>query len=131
VQRAAGTVLLRHAADFESCAVVKKAEFARADAPHFDFVFTVCDRAAAEVCPVSPGQPLTASWSLPDAAEVVGSVEEQRRAFRDAFYVLTRRINLFASLPFEKLTRMALQKHLDQIGQEQDVAQQITNTERP
>ena len=106
-------------------------EFAGPDAPHFDFVFTVCDRAAAEVCPVWPGQPLTASWSVPDPASVPGSEEEQRRAFRDAFYVLTRRINLFASLPFEKLTRLALQEHLDRIGQERDVAEQAANSERP
>jgi arsenate reductase (thioredoxin) len=106
-------------------------EVAGSDAPHFDFVFTVCDRAAAEVCPVWPGQPLTASWSVPDPASVLGSEEEQRRAFRDAFYVLTRRINLFASLPFEKLTRLALQEHLDRIGQEKDVAEQVANSQRP
>jgi protein-tyrosine-phosphatase len=101
-------------------------DFSGPDAPHLDFVFTVCDRAAAEVCPVWPGQPMTANWSVPDPTLVVGSEEEQRRAFRDAFYVLSRRINLFASLPFEKLSRLALQEHLDRIGKERHVVQQLS-----
>ena len=94
-------------------------DFSRPDAPQLHFVFTVCDRAASEVCPVWPGQPMTANWSVPDPAMVVGSEDEQRRAFRNAFYVLSRRINLFASLPLEKLSRLALQEHLDRIGKEQ------------
>jgi len=91
-------------------------EFSKPNAPHLDFVFTVCDKAAAEVCPIWPGQPMTAHWGVPDPAAVEGSEEERRRAFRDAFFVLTRRINLFACLPFDKLEGMALQEHLDRIG---------------
>jgi protein-tyrosine-phosphatase len=91
-------------------------EFSGPDAPRLDFVITVCDVAASEVCPVWPGQPMTATWSVPDPALVVGSEEEQWRAFRDAFYVLSRRINLFANLPLEKLSRLALQVHLNRIG---------------
>lgn len=93
-------------------------EFARPGAPRLHFVFTVCDAAAAEVCPVWPGQPMTAHWGVPDPAAAIGSVDEQRRAFRDAFWVLTRRINLFSSLPFDKLKGLALQEQLDRIGHE-------------
>jgi arsenate reductase (thioredoxin) len=91
-------------------------EFAAAGAPRLDFVFTVCDQAAAEVCPVWPGQPMTAHWGIPDPAAVQGTAEEQRRAFRDAFLIIRRRIELFGSLPFDKLQGLALQEHLDQIG---------------
>jgi arsenate reductase (thioredoxin) len=97
-------------------------EFARPGAPHLDFVFTVCDQAAAEVCPTWPGQPMTAHWGIPDPAAVEGTVEEQRRAFRDAFLILRRRIELLASLPFDKLSGLALQERLDEIGQEQPAA---------
>lgn len=93
-------------------------EFFRPGAPRLHFVFTVCDQAAAEVCPVWPDQPMTASWGVPDPAAVVGSDEEKRRAFRDAFLVLTRRITLFACLPLESLSRLALQQRLDGIGRE-------------
>jgi arsenate reductase len=93
-------------------------EFSGPGAPHLDFVFTVCDKAAAEVCPVWPGQPMTASWGVPDPAAVVGTDDERRRAFREAFLVLTRRVGLFACLPFEKLERLALQRHLDDIGRQ-------------
>lgn len=91
-------------------------EFARPGAPQFDFVFTVCDQAAAEQCPVWPGQPMTAHWGIPDPAAVEGTPEEQRRAFRDALLILRRRIELFASLPFDKLSGFALQERLNQIG---------------
>ncbi|MDR1989335.1 MAG: arsenate reductase ArsC [Acidobacteriaceae bacterium] len=91
-------------------------EFSGPDAPHLDFVFTVCDNAAAEVCPVWPGQPMTAHWGVPDPAAVTGTEEERRRAFREAFYVLSRRINLFACLPFDALNGMALKQQLDKIG---------------
>lgn len=94
-------------------------EFARADAPRMDFIFTVCDKAAGEVCPVWPGQPMTAHWGIPDPAAVEGSPEEQRRAFRDAFLQLRRRIDLFVCLPLEKIDALSLQHHLDQIGKEQ------------
>jgi protein-tyrosine-phosphatase len=92
------------------------AEFAHPGAPHLDFVFTVCDQAAAEVCPTWPGQPMTAHWGVPDPAAVTGTDEEKARAFLDAFLVLRRRIELFASLPFDKLNTLALQEHLRRIG---------------
>jgi len=91
-------------------------EFSGPAAPRMDFVFTVCDQAAAEVCPVWPGQPMTAHWGLPDPAAVTGTDDERRRAFRDTFLVLRRRIELFACLPLEKLHGLALQDHVDQIG---------------
>jgi arsenate reductase (thioredoxin) len=91
-------------------------EFARPGATRMDFVFTVCDQAAAEACPVWPGQPMTAHWGIPDPAAVQGAETEQRRAFRDAFLQLRRRIELFASLPLDKLSGLALQERLDQIG---------------
>lgn len=93
-------------------------EFARPDAPRLDFVFTVCDQAAAEACPVWPGQPMTAHWGVPDPAAVQGTADEQNRAFRDTFLILRRRIELFASLPFDKLQGLALQERLHQIGRE-------------
>jgi arsenate reductase (thioredoxin) len=93
-------------------------EFAQSGAPPIDFVITVCDQAAAEVCPVWPGEPVTALWAIPDPAAAEGTPEEQRRAFRDAFLILRRRIELFAALPFEKLQGLALQEHLNRIGRE-------------
>jgi arsenate reductase len=91
-------------------------EFAKADAPKMDFVFTVCDNAAAEPCPYWPGQPMTAHWGVPDPAAVEGSDEEKRRAFHQAFLALSARINLFVSLPIDKLDRLAIKKKLDDIG---------------
>jgi arsenate reductase len=91
-------------------------EFAQPDAPKLDFVFTVCDDAAKEVCPVWPGQPLTAHWGVPDPAAVRGTSEQIERAFRDAFFLLDRRIALFLSLPLSTLDRLALQKKIDEIG---------------
>jgi arsenate reductase len=91
-------------------------EFAKADAPTLDFVFTVCDNAANEVCPVWPGQPTTAHWGVPDPAAVQGSSEQIERAFREAFFLLDRRIGLFLSLPIDTLDRLALKKELDNIG---------------
>ena len=91
-------------------------EFAQPESPRFDFIITVCDRAAGEVCPVWPGQPMTAHWGVPDPALVQGSDEEQRRAYRDAMRVLRRRIELFAALPIDKLSGLALQKRLRSIG---------------
>ena len=90
--------------------------FAVAGAPHMDFVFTVCDDAAGEACPVWPGQPITAHWGIPDPAAVEGSEIEKRAAFRDAFAALDNRIRVFLSLPFDSLDRMALQQRLDAIG---------------
>jgi len=92
-------------------------EFAKQGAPQLDFVFTVCDNAANEVCPVWPGQPMTAHWGIPDPAAVQGTEEERARAFRDAFFLLDRRISLFLSLPMSSLDRLSLKKELDKIGQ--------------
>jgi arsenate reductase (thioredoxin) len=91
-------------------------EFASDDAPKMQFVFTVCDQAAAEECPYWPGQPVTAHWGLPDPAAVEGSDEQKQRAFREAFLTLRRRIELFASLPLDKLTGLALRDRLRDIG---------------
>jgi arsenate reductase len=91
-------------------------EFERPGAPPLHFVFTVCDNAAAEVCPIWPGQPMTAHWGIPDPAAVEGTEEEKRRAFADALFVMKRRIDLFASLPLEKLNKLALQDQLRDIG---------------
>jgi len=92
-------------------------EFAKQGAPQLDFVFTVCDNAVNEVCPVWPGQPMTAHWGIPDPAAVQGTEEERARAFRDAFFLLDRRISLFLSLPMSSLDRLSLKKELDKIGQ--------------
>lgn len=91
-------------------------EFAVADAPVMDFVFTVCDNAAGETCPVWPGQPMTAHWGVPDPAAIEGSEDEKRKAFFIAFNQLQNRINLFASLPMAKLDRLKLQEALNTIG---------------
>ena len=91
-------------------------EFASADAPPMQFVFTVCDDAAAEVCPVWPGQPMTAHWGIEDPAAVVGSDEVKARAFTKAFGELDARIKIFTSLRLEMLDRMALQRHLSETG---------------
>jgi arsenate reductase len=91
-------------------------EFASPDAPHMDFVFTVCDNAANEACPFWPGQPMTAHWGVPDPAAVQGTSAEIERAFRDAFLVLDRRIGLFLSLPLSTLQQLAIQREIESIG---------------
>ena len=91
-------------------------EFSRPGAPELDFVFTVCDNAAGEACPVWPGQPITAHWGVPDPAAVQGSEEQKRKAFLQAFTRLSTRINLMLALPFERLDRMALTHRLQAIG---------------
>jgi protein-tyrosine-phosphatase len=91
-------------------------EFARPDAPKLDFVFTVCDNAAAEACPVWPGQPMTAHWGIPDPAAATGNEAEIRLAFADAFRMLNNRISIFVSLPIRSLDKLALQKQLESIG---------------
>jgi arsenate reductase len=91
-------------------------EFAKPGAPQMDFVFTVCDNAASEVCPIWPGQPMTAHWGVPDPATVQGTPEEIERAFREAFMILDRRISLFLSLPLSTLGQLAIKKEIDRIG---------------
>jgi protein-tyrosine-phosphatase len=91
-------------------------ELASPDAPQLDFVFTVCDNAAREVCPVWPGQPMTAHWGLADPSLVEGSEEEKRRAFKQTFRRLSSRISIFVSLPIDKLDRLSLQRKLEDIG---------------
>ena len=93
-------------------------EFAQSGAPVMNFVFTVCDNAANEVCPIWPGQPMTAHWGIADPAAVKGTPEEIERAFREAFVALDRRIGLFLSLPLQSLDRMAIQKEINRIGQQ-------------
>jgi arsenate reductase len=92
-------------------------EFAGPDAPPLHFVFTVCDQAAGEVCPVWPGQPMTAHWGVEDPAAFVGPIEKQERLFRDVYFQLERRIQIFTNLPLASLDRLSLQRRLDQIGQ--------------
>jgi arsenate reductase len=93
-------------------------EFAKPDAPHLHFVFTVCDNAAREVCPIWPGQPMTAHWGVPDPAAVTGSLDQIERAFREAFMVLERRISLLLCLPLSSLDKLAIQREIDNIGQQ-------------
>jgi len=91
-------------------------EFAKPGAPKMNFVFTVCDNAAKETCPVWPGQPMTAHWGVPDPAEAKGTQEQIEHAFRDAYLLLERRISLFLSLPLGSLDKLAIQKEIDRIG---------------
>ena len=91
-------------------------EFAADDAPQMDFVFTVCDNAAGEICPVWPGKPVTAHWGVPDPAAVEGREAVKMHAFRDTFRQLSNRIRIFVNLPFEKLDRLAIKRELDAIG---------------
>jgi arsenate reductase len=93
-------------------------EFAQPGAPQMQFVFTVCDNAASEVCPIWPGQPMTAHWGVPDPAAVDGTPEEIEKAFRDAFMILDRRINLFLCLPLANLDKLATKKEIDSIGRQ-------------
>jgi arsenate reductase len=93
-------------------------EFASPDAPRMDFVFTVCDNAAKEVCPLWPGQPMTAHWGVPDPATVQGTREQIAKAFRDAFFLLDRRIRLFLCLPLHAIDHLAIKKEIDSIGRQ-------------
>jgi arsenate reductase len=93
-------------------------EFATPGAPRLNFVFTVCDNAAKEICPVWPGQPMTAHWGVPDPAAVKGTPEEIERAFRDAYMILDRRISLFLCLPLASLDTLAIKNEIDRIGHE-------------
>ena len=93
-------------------------EFARPEAPALEFVFTVCDHAANEVCPVWPGHPMTAHWGVPDPAAVQGPAEQIARAFRDVFFLLDRRIGLFLSLPLSRLDDLAIKQEIAEIGRQ-------------
>lgn len=93
-------------------------EFAKPGAPKLDFVFTVCDNAAKEACPLWPGQPMTAHWGVPDPAAVAGTPDQIQKAFRDAFMMLERRISLFLCLPLASLDQLAIKKEADRIGHE-------------
>ena len=93
-------------------------EFSQPNAPKLDFVFTVCDNAAKEVCPVWPGQPMTAHWGVPDPAAVTGLQEQIAKAYRDALFALERRIGLFLNLPLASIDRLSLKHELDRIGQQ-------------
>jgi arsenate reductase len=93
-------------------------EFAKPDSPKMDFVFTVCDNAAKEVCPIWPGQPMTAHWGIPDPGMVQGSEEQVAKAFRDAFLTLDRRISLFINLPLASLDKLVLKREVDKIGRQ-------------
>ena len=100
-------------------------EFSLPEAPQMDFVFTVCDNAAKEVCPVWPGQPMTAHWGVPDPAAVEGSEAEKRFAFADTLRMLTQRIEIFVSLPLTSLDKLSLQKKLDAIGVRHDQTEKV------
>jgi arsenate reductase len=93
-------------------------EFAKPNAPKMNFVFTVCDNAAKEICPIWPGQPTTAHWGVANPAEAKGTPEQVERAFRDAFMLLERRINLLLSLPLQSLDKLAIQTEVDRIGKQ-------------
>jgi arsenate reductase len=95
-------------------------EFAVPEAPQMDFIFTVCDRAAGEVCPVWPGQPITAHWGFEDPAAFVGTDEEKRRKFQEIFRFMTNRVQLFANLPLMSLDKFAIKREMDNIGQIKD-----------
>lgn len=96
-------------------------EFSLADAPEMDFVFTVCDKAAAEVCPVWPGQPMSAHWGVPDPVAATGNEAEKRLAFAEAYRMMRNRISIFSNLPIDTLDKFSLQKQLDEIGQNKDL----------
>jgi arsenate reductase len=93
-------------------------EFAKSGAPQMAFVFTVCDNAAGEVCPVWPGQPMTAHWGVPEPGAVGSNPEQLERSFRDAFVMIDRRISLFLALPLASLDQLAIKKEIDRIGQQ-------------
>jgi arsenate reductase len=112
------TIRLLQSLDYDTSGFRSKSwhEFTAPGAPQFDFVFTVCDNAAAEACPLWPGQPMTAHWGVPDPAEATGSEAEIALAFKDAYRMLNRRIGIFASLPLRSLDRLTLQNKLKDIG---------------
>jgi arsenate reductase len=108
--------------DFPTAGLRSKSwdEFAAPGSPPLDFIVTVCDNAAGEVCPIWPGRPIMAHWGIPDPAAVKGSDAQQRTAFREAFNAMERRIKLFLSLPLARLDQMHLKEHVDEIGKSRD-----------
>jgi len=110
------TTLAEHLIPADGLRTKRWDEFVAPGAPTMHFVITVCDNAAAEVCPIWPGQPITAHWGVPDPSEVAGSEERRRRAFREAYEVLARRIELFVDLPIDELSRSELSARLARIG---------------
>jgi len=105
------------------------AEFAKPGAPNLDFVFTVCDNAAGEACPLWPGQPITAHWGIPDPAAAQGSAAEIALAFKDAYRMLNRRIELFLALPLDKIDRLVLTTRLKEIGREQGATEKAQDVD--
>ena len=118
------TIQLLQSLDYDTSAFRSKSwnEFAKPGAPALDFVFTVCDNAAGETCPVWPGQPMTAHWGLPDPAAVEGSEAVKRAAFADTYRLLSNRISIFVSLPLASLDKLSLQRRLDEIGRARNAA---------
>jgi arsenate reductase len=112
------TIRLLRSLHYDTSGVRSKSwsEFAEPGAPLLDFVFTVCDNAAGETCPVWPGQPMTAHWGIPDPAEATGTAAEKALAFKDAYRMLERRIGIFVSLPLRSLDQLSLQNKLREIG---------------
>jgi arsenate reductase len=108
--------LQRHHLPIEGCRSKSWEEFARPEAPHMDFVFTVCDQAAGELCPVWPGQPMTAHWGMPDPAAVEGPDAAIEQAFLNTFVTMKRRIQLMLSLPLASLDKLAIQREINGIG---------------
>jgi arsenate reductase len=118
------TLQLLQGLGYDICAFRSKSwsEFAEPGAPVMDFVFTVCDNAAGEACPLWPGQPMTAHWGVPDPAEATGNPAEIALAFKDAYRMLNQRIGIFTALPIRSLDRLGLQKRVNEIGRLQDAA---------
>jgi arsenate reductase len=112
------TINLLRSLDYDVSAFRSKSwsELAKPSAPALDFVFTVCDNAAGEACPVWPGQPMTAHWGIPDPAEAAGTTAEVALAFKDAYRMLSQRIGIFAALPLRSLDQLSLQNKLSEIG---------------
>jgi arsenate reductase len=118
------TIQLLQSLDYDTSAFRSKSwsEFAKPGAPALDFAFTVCDNAAGEMCPVWPGQPMTAHWGVPDPAEAQGSAAEIALAFKDAYRMLHHRIGIFTALPIRSLDQLSLQQRLKDIGRMDDAA---------
>jgi len=121
------TIALLQSLDYDVSNLRSKSwdEFTRPGAPKFDFVFTVCDHAATETCPVWPGQPMTAHWGIPDPAEAQGSEAEIALAFKDAYRMLSQRIDIFLALPIRSLDQLSLRTRLREIGRMQGATDKV------